>query len=125
MWLGVMIGGALGALARYGLGLAITALTARTVLGGFPAATLVINVAGSFALSLLLTLWARGAVSAEWRTWIGTGFLGAFTTFSTFSVETDELARRGAWGVGSLYVLLSVGLSLLAVLAGRWLAERA
>ncbi|HVF85329.1 MAG TPA: CrcB family protein, partial [Abditibacteriaceae bacterium] len=58
-------------------------------------------------------------VSDEWRYALGIGFLGAFTTFSTFSVETDDLMRRGQWTTAILYVGCSVVLGLVAVAAGR------
>jgi CrcB protein len=127
VWLGVMVGGALGALARMLVSGGASALVARWGGAGgavFPWPTLAVNVAGSFALALLVTLAARGVVSPEARVWLGTGFLGAFTTFSTFSLEADELARRGLVGLSVLYVVLSVTLGALAVLAGRALGTR-
>ncbi|WP_027483775.1 fluoride efflux transporter CrcB [Deinococcus pimensis] len=123
--IGVMVGGALGALARFLVGALSAALVARSALAGWPWATLGVNVLGSFLLSLLVTLVSRGLVDPRWRLWLGTGFLGAFTTFSTFSLEADDLARRGEPGVAALYVVLSVGLGLLGVLAGRLVGTRA
>nr|WP_045235295.1 fluoride efflux transporter CrcB [Deinococcus pimensis] len=120
-----MVGGALGALARFLVGALSAALVARSALAGWPWATLGVNVLGSFLLSLLVTLVSRGLVDPRWRLWLGTGFLGAFTTFSTFSLEADDLARRGEPGVAALYVVLSVGLGLLGVLAGRLVGTRA
>ena len=119
MWLGVAIGGALGALARYGLGGLIGTLTLRTAWAGFPLGTLFINVLGSFALGLVVTLFARGLVSLEWQRALGVGFLGAFTTFSTFAVDADWLLGRGAWGSAGAYLLGNVLLGLLAAVLGR------
>ncbi|PYE55277.1 fluoride efflux transporter CrcB [Deinococcus yavapaiensis] len=121
MWWGIALGGALGAVARFALGAFVAA---RSPLGTFPLSTLVINVLGSFALGLLLALVGRGTLSDAWRLWIGVGFLGAFTTFSTFSVEVDGLLRRGAWTQAFAYVSLSVGLGFGAAVLGRMAGER-
>lgn len=110
------MGGMLGALARYALTMLLAPLLVRT---GLPWATLLINVSGSFALGLLAALAARGAVSPEWRAAIGVGFLGAYTTFSTFSVDLDGLLTRGEGWRASLYLLGNVGLGLVAAVAGR------
>ena len=109
----------LGALARYALTVLLTPLLTRT---GFPWATLLINVSGSFALGLIAALAARNVVSPEWRAAIGVGFLGAYTTFSTFSVDLDGLLSRGEGWRASAYVLGNVGLGLLAAVGGRLLA---
>lgn len=121
MWWGIALGGALGAVARFAFGAFVAA---RAPFGAFPLATLVINVLGSFALGLLLALVARGAVSDAWRLWLGVGFLGAFTTFSAFSVEVDALLRRGAWTQAFTYVGLSVALGFAAAVLGRVAGER-
>jgi CrcB protein len=105
--------GALGALARWGLGVATNGPTQA-----FPWTTLVINVSGCFALGLLVA--ALGDDHALLRLGLGTGFLGAFTTFSTFSVEATNLpAARSV-----LYVGLSIALGLAAAVAGRTLGTR-
>ncbi len=122
MWLGVAIGGALGALARYGLGGLIGTLTLRTAWAGFPLGTLFINVLGSFALGLVVTLFGRGLLSLEWQRALGVGFLGAFTTFSTFAVDADGLLGRAEWGGAGAYLLGNLGLGLLAVVLGRIVA---
>ncbi|MBB5235761.1 fluoride efflux transporter FluC [Deinococcus budaensis] len=120
-WLWVMAGGAVGAAARYGVQLALWPLVSR---GGFPWAVLGINVVGSFALGLTLSLVGRGLWPEAARLAFGTGVLGAFTTFSTFSVELDELLTRGAGGLAALYAALSVGLGVGAAAAGRVLGAR-
>ena len=113
---GVALGGMLGALARHALTVLLAPLLART---GLPWATLLINVSGSFALGLLAAMAARGVVSPEWRAGIGAGFLGAYTTFSTFSVDLDGLLTRGEGWRASVYLLGNVGLGLVAAVAGR------
>ncbi len=121
MLTGVALGGMLGALCRYALSLLLTPLLTRT---GFPWSTLTINVSGSFALGVLAALAARNVVSPEWRAAIGVGFLGAYTTFSTFSVDLDGLLTRGEGGRATLYLLGNVTLGLLAAVAGRLLVAR-
>lgn len=116
MLTGVALGGMLGALCRYALSLLLGPLLTRT---GFPWATLLINVSGSFALGLLAALAARNAVSPEWRAAVGVGFLGAYTTFSTFSVDLDALLGQGQGLKAGLYLAGNVGLGLLAAVAGR------
>ena len=113
---GVALGGMLGALARYALTALLAPLLTRA---GLPWATLLINVSGSFALGLLAALAARNLVSPEWRAAIGVGFLGAYTTFSTFSVDLDGLLTRGEGWRASVYLLGNVGLGLAAAVAGR------
>ncbi len=113
----VALGGALGALTRYGLGLLATAWGGRW--SDWPAMTLLINVSGSFALGFISTLVGRGTLPPEARLLLGVGFLGAYTTFSTFSVDVDGLLLRGEYGKAALYLLTTVGLGLLAALAGR------
>ena len=125
----VALGGAAGALTRYGLSLWIGALGARYVWATFPMATLIINVTGAFALGYLLTRLglsdpARAAWLPHLRFLLGSGFLGAYTTFSTFSVETDALLLRGEWGRAALYVLLTVVVGLAAAVLGRVAALR-
>lgn len=113
---GVALGGMLGALCRYALSALLAPLLTRT---GFPWATLLINVSGSFALGLVAALAARNVISPEWRAAIGAGFLGAYTTFSTFSVDLDALLGRGQSVQALAYLLGNVGVGLLAAVAGR------
>ncbi|GHG40181.1 chromosome condensation protein CrcB [Deinococcus indicus] len=120
-WVWVMAGGALGAAARYGAGLALGPLLNR---GGLPVTVLLINVLGSFLLGLTLTLVGRGVWPDAARLAFGTGVLGAFTTFSTFSVDLDALLGRGQGAAALAYALLSVTLGLLAAVAGRVLGGR-
>ncbi|WP_135228497.1 fluoride efflux transporter FluC [Deinococcus fonticola] len=126
LWLYLMLGGALGAACRQGVVLLLAPLAGR--LGfpvvAFPLAVLLINVLGSFLLGLTLALVGRGLWPEAARVAFGTGVLGAFTTFSTFSTEMDLLLREGRGGAALLYALSSVGLGVLAAVAGRVLGGR-
>ena len=119
----IMLAGALGAASRYGLTVIITNWMSR---GGraFPLGTLVINVLGTLLLSILVTLILHRVVDAEWRFVLGTGFLGAFTTFSTFALESEELLAGGDWKSAAWYIGGNLLLGLLAVFAGRAWALR-
>jgi len=91
-WLLVMLGGSLGAASRYGVGL----LTARLWGTGFPYGTLVVNMMGCFIIGLLFALADRSRLlTPDVRLLLITGYLGALTTFSSFSVETVNAARAG------------------------------
>ncbi|MBZ9753023.1 CrcB family protein [Deinococcus sp. HMF7604] len=120
-WIWVMLGGALGAGARYGAGLGLAALDARSAI---PVSILLINVLGSFLLGLTLSLVGRGLWPEVARLAFGTGVLGGFTTFSTFSANLDELLGRGQGSAAAFYAALSVGLGLLAAALGRQLGAR-
>ncbi|MBZ9715430.1 fluoride efflux transporter CrcB [Deinococcus multiflagellatus] len=121
-WLGLACGGALGALIRYGIQLALSGRLAHTPWATFPLATLLVNVAGSFALAFVVTLSLRGALSSEWRLIIGTGFIGALTTFSTLEWETYLLLRDNDMVRATLSVVANLMLGFVAVLLGRALA---
>ena len=111
--LAIAAGGAVGALLRYWVSSGTHALLGR----GFPYGTLVVNVLGSFAIGFLFVLFLeRMTLSGEWRAGILVGVLGAFTTFSTFSIETLNLLEEGAHLKASLNVASSVALCL----AGAW-----
>jgi fluoride exporter len=115
-YLWVAIGGALGSAARY----AVSVGTARWLGVTFPWGTLIVNVAGSFAIGLLaalVTADGRPALGSDARAFVMVGILGGFTTFSSFSLETLNLARDGALGAAAA----NVGLSLALCLAGVWL----
>ncbi|PRY93509.1 camphor resistance protein CrcB [Hasllibacter halocynthiae] len=115
----VALGGALGASARWGLGLWVS----RHVTGALPLAVLVANVVGS-ALMGAFVVWAARTGHTEWLPFVAVGFLGGFTTFSTFSLEAVTLLERGEVGVAAIYVALSVGLSIGGLALGA-LAARA
>ena len=111
----VAAGGALGALGRY----FVTAAAAAWLGSGFPWGTLIVNVAGSFLLGVLVVfLSAAWAPPGDARLFLVTGFLGAFTTFSAFSLDVVSAFERGASALAILYVAASVALSVLGLLAG-------
>jgi fluoride exporter len=112
--LSVALGGVVGAVGRY---LVETALPPRA--GAVPWATLLVNVTGSAALGLVyVVLTERLARHRLAKPFIGTGIIGAYTTFSTFSEETVELVRTGHAAVGAAYLLGSVVAGLTAVVLG-------
>jgi CrcB protein len=111
----IAAGGALGALARYGMSNAVYAWLGR----GFPWGTLAVNLLGSFLMGLLFVLLIeRLSWGPEWRGAILIGFLGAFTTFSTFSIETLNLLEEGAMLTAFLNMVVSVWLCVLVCWAG-------
>jgi len=119
-YIAVAAGGAVGCSARYGLTELIQLVWGRS----FPAATLVVNVLGSFVLGFLFfeTL-ERLTMAPALRTAILTGGLGGFTTFSTFMVESLLLVENGQPGRAVLYVALSIALGFTAALAGGFLSR--
>jgi fluoride exporter len=121
--LAMMIAGGFGTLARYGLGLAFKNWFGASSSSSFPMATLVINVLGSFVLSWITFMALQNRVSEDWRLILGTGFCGAFTTFSTFELETHAFFVKGANLEGMIYVLGNLVLGFLAVLLGIFVAR--
>ena len=116
----VAAGGAAGAVARYGVTLFVATFWKRD----FPLATLLINVSGSFILGFFATMAAeRAAIDPMWRLLIATGFIGAYTTFSTFEYETERLAASGALAWGIVNILTSVIAGFIAVRLGVILAR--
>ena len=115
----IALGGALGAPARYGL-----AQLVHVTPGGFPWATFATNVTGSFALGLVLALvLERFPPSRYLRPFVATGFLGAYTTYSTFAVETDLLVKGGHAALALGYAAASLLAGFAAVWAGIWAAR--
>ena len=117
MWVGV--GGFLGANARFGL----TRLLVDRLNGGFPYATFIVNVTGSLAIGILLTLMTQRLTDPVWRLFAVVGFLGGYTTFSTYSFEAVVLLQQGRAARALLYVLGSNLLGLLACYGGIVLAR--
>ena len=112
---GLAIAGAAGAGARYGLSI----LIGRPASGSFPWATFFVNVSGSLILGFLVALFdERVAVDTTTRTALTVGFLGAYTTFSTFSLETFRLLQDGAVVMAVAYMFVSAVVSLAAVYLG-------
>ncbi len=119
--LAVGAGGALGSLARYWLSVWAQPLSQR-----LPWGTIGINVAGSFVIGLFATLTLTGGrlPAPDWaRLFVMVGICGGFTTFSSFSLQTLELLRLGAWGRALANVALSVVLCLASVAAGHFCAR--
>ncbi len=116
----VAIGGMLGAVSRYGLAGWISGAAE----GSFPYGTLAVNVIGSFVIGFFLALaLERFSWSPEVRIFFTVGFLGAFTTFSTFSYETVELLREGAYAMAAANMGASLFGCLAATFAGIMLAK--
>lgn len=117
----ILVGGGTGSLARY---LAGTAIMSRYG-GRFPLGTVVINITGSFLIGLLMTLLTeRGQANSYWRPLLVIGFLGGYTTFSSFEWETFFATRSGAFWIGALNVIGSVTLGYAAVWLGNLLARK-
>ncbi len=121
VWIAVAAGGALGAMARHGV-----SKTALHFLGpNFPWGTLAANIAGSFAMGVLIVwLAAREPSSPALRAFLTVGLLGAFTTFSTFSLDVVALYRDRTILIAGAYLLASVILSVSGLLAGLALGKQ-
>lgn len=118
----VAIGGAAGAVARYGLGVQ----TLRLWGPGWPAGTFIANVAGGLLMGVLASFLAhRGGPDQErLRLLLGVGVLGGFTTFSAFSLEAALMIERRAYGQAFAYAAASVLLSISALFVGLILARK-
>jgi CrcB protein len=110
----VALAGALGALARYG----VHGVVQSRVASKFPYGTVVVNLTGSFALGLLVGLVTYQGLDPDVRTVVGTGFIGAYTTFSSFSYDTFGLLEDGATTAAVVNALGSVAVGLVAATAG-------
>ena len=111
----VALGGAIGAAARFGVGVALFRPVA-----GFPIAVLTVNVVGAFLMGLMVVYLGQKMLT-HLNPFLITGVLGGFTTFSAFSLEAYTLFERGAVGQAAAYVVLSVVLSIAALVAGIFL----
>lgn len=117
----VAVGGALGCVSRYYL----TAFIQQRAGPSFPVGTLLINITGSFLLGFIMRYALQsGAVSAETRMLLTSGFCGGYTTFSTYSYETAMMLDDGEYGRAALYVGSSVVLALVGTLLGFAAANR-
>jgi fluoride exporter len=114
----VAIAGALGALSRWG----VHGLVQSRAASRFPFGTVVVNVTGSFVLGLLVGLATYQGLDPDVRTVVGTGFIGAYTTFSSFSYDTFGLIEVGETRAALLNALGSVAVGLLVATAGFVLA---
>lgn len=120
-WLAVAVGGALGAMARFG----VINYLAPFAGNRFPLGTLCVNISGSFLIGVCyVVLNEKLATAPEWRLLIVPGFLGAFTTFSTFSLDALALWENGMPMTAVTYVLATVVGCLLAVTASVLMTQR-
>jgi len=118
--LSVAAGGAAGSVARY----LVNVSPLAGVFDKFPLPTFMINVSGSFLIGLLLILLTdKFEVGDNLRMAVIVGFLGAFTTFSTFEMEIYGLAKEREFGIALLYMLLSVFAGFVGVAAGVWIGR--
>ena len=105
-------------MARYGRSGWVQSLSGGT----FPWGTLVVNVLGCFLLGFVFRVFQLSALSPAFRGAVTIGFLGAFTTFSTFGLETVGLLQDGRWARAAAHAGGSVAIGVVAVVAGLWLA---
>jgi CrcB protein len=116
----ILLGGGAGSLARY---LAASAIASRFV-SRFPTGTMVVNVSGCFLIGLIMTLLTERQPHPYWRLALVVGFLGGYTTFSSFEWETYSAVREGGFWIGLANVVGSVTLGYAAVWLGALLARR-
>ena len=118
----VALGGALGALSRYG----VASLVLKRFGPGFPLGTLLINITGcaliGFFLAAVNGRWA--GINSGWEYLVPIGFVGAYTTFSTYEYDLARLMELGAFTRMAAYFVLSNGVGFAAVLCGIWLGRR-
>jgi len=120
-YLAVAAGSALGGVLRYYLGGSVLSRIATP----FPLATFIVNISGSFAIGFFLTLAAeRVNISPHLRLAIAVGFVGAYTTFSTFEYETARLIEEHGWSLALLNVALSLVVGFVAVMGGIFAARK-
>jgi CrcB protein len=119
-YLAIAFGGALGAVSRYWITVSIERFNGT----GFPLGTFMVNLLGSFLIGLLYILFAEKlSVADQWRPVIITGFLGAMTTFSTFSLDALLLFQQGQYNTALFYVLSSVMICIFAAYVGMQIAR--
>jgi CrcB protein len=118
----VGLGGALGSIARYLLGV----LAGRTLGHGWPYGTFAANVLGGLCMGVLVSVLAHrgGADQERWRLLLGVGMLGGFTTFSSYSLEVALMIQRREVVNAAAYATASVGLAIGALFAGLLIARR-
>jgi len=119
-YLAIACGGAFGAMSRFWLHSAVQKFNGS----GFPLGTFVVNFLGSFLIGIFFVILAeKAALSEHWRGVIVVGFLGAMTTFSTFSLDALLLFEQGHYNTALLYIVSSVALCLFAAFAGMQLTR--
>ena len=112
--LAIGFGSFLGGISRY----LLTIFVQNKFLSAFPYGTLAVNIIGCFLIGIVYGLSARGNINIEWRLFLATGFLGGFTTFSSFSNDTVSLLRDAQYWQAFSYVALSVIVGLVATFGG-------
>lgn len=112
-------GSFIGGILRYGL----VVWTGQKPSGDFPIGTLMVNLIGCLLIGIIYGFSNNWNISPEWRLVITTGFLGGFTTFSAFSVETVTMLKNGYMGAAMLYIIISVLGGLLATFAGMLISK--
>jgi len=117
----VALGGALGASARYGVGVAVVRTLGHL---NFPLGVMTVNIIGSFLMGVFVTVAANKGLT-HLAPFAMTGILGGFTTFSSFSLEAMTLYERGAVGQAAIYVGLSVAVSIAGLALGLWVTRTA
>jgi CrcB protein len=116
----IALGGAVGAIARY----QIAAMVQARIPAGFPWGTFVVNTSGCLVMGIAATLLTdRLVMNPNWRYLVPIGFIGAYTTFSTFEMETFRAVSEGAWLVGAANVVGSVVAGYVALWLGVVLAK--
>jgi CrcB protein len=115
----IALGGAIGSVSRYGVGL----LAQRVTSVAFPIGTLTVNVVGSVLVGVLARKFMHVQTHAELRAMLIIGFCGGFTTFSAFSLEVLGLAQGGEWAKAAGYVMASVMLGIVGVALGFGLSS--
>jgi CrcB protein len=115
----IFLGSGLGGITRYGMVVATTRLLGQS----FPYGTLLVNVVGGLAIGYLAGRWAQADAPVVWRSFLITGVLGGFTTFSAFTLDAYTLYERNQPWAALGYVLASVAAALLALVAGLALAR--
>lgn len=118
-FIAIFIGGGIGSCLRYAISLLLNSRPA-----GFPVATFAANLAGCLLIGMFYSLSQKFGWSQETRLLLTTGLCGGFTTFSTFSQESLALFRNGLYTTAITYIILSLALGLLLVVAGGWLASK-
>ena len=114
------LAGSAGTLARYG----VYEACARSPMSKVPAATLIVNIVGSFLFGLIWAMWDQGRLSMQMRIVLLGGFMGAFTTFSSFAFDTGDLIARQQYLAAAMNVLANNVLGIGAFFVGLWAATK-